>query len=392
MSRSRAQIAPEPVRFVPIARRLALTHEPDDPLRQSIHLTKSADGTAIAWAYAGDGPPLVKAGNWLTHLEYDLKSPIWHHWCRFLGETYRLIRYDERGCGMSDRNVAELSLDASVQDLEAVIAAAQPAEPFVLLGISQGGATAVRYAVAHPGKVSQLILYGAYAQGRAKMGDPEAERAQRARIALTRTGWGQDNPVYRQLFTSRFIPAGTDEQLRWFNELCRITATAEMAARILEFRIDIDVSGLLPQLKVPTLVLHARGDEAVALSQGRLLAARIPGATLVELDSRNHILLEAESAWARFKEEMLEFTGRASMPEGDELFRSLSARESEILLRIAAGLTNIDIGRELFISEKTVRNHITRIFEKLGVQSRAQAIVLAKDHGLLPAKGSANAR
>jgi pimeloyl-ACP methyl ester carboxylesterase/DNA-binding CsgD family transcriptional regulator len=356
-------------------------------LRQSIHLTKSADGTAIAWAYAGDGPPLVKAGNWLTHLEYDLKSPIWHHWCQFFGDHYRLIRYDERGCGMSERSVAELSLDASVQDLEAAIAAARPAEPFVLLGISQGGATAISYAVAHPDKVSHLILYGAYAQGRANMGDPAAEQAQRARIALTRSGWGQDNPVYRQLFTSRFIPAGTDEQLRWFNELCRITATAEMAARILEFRIDIDVSSLLPQVSVPTLVLHARGDEAVAPSQGRLLAARIPGATLVELDSRNHILLEGEPAWTRFKEEMLAFTGRSAIPDGGELFLKLSARESEILLRIAAGLTNIDIGRELFISEKTVRNHVTRIFEKLGVESRAQAIVLAKDHGLLPAKG-----
>ncbi|HEY3518597.1 MAG TPA: alpha/beta fold hydrolase [Gammaproteobacteria bacterium] len=359
-------------------------------MRQSIHLTRSADGTAIAWAHAGDGPSLVKAGNWLTHLEYDAKSPLWQHWIRFFGDHYRIIRYDERGCGMSDRDVAELSLDACVQDLDAVVAAARPAEPFVLLGISQGGATAIRYAVAYPDKVSHLILYGAYAQGRAKMGDPEVEQTQRARIALTRTGWGQDNPVYRQLFTSRFIPAGTDEQLRWFNELCRITATAETAARILEFRMDIDVSGLLPQLSVPTLVLHARGDEAVPPAQGRLLAARIPGATLVELDSRNHILLEAEPAWTRFKEEVLAFTGRAALAGGGELFRSLSPRESEILVRIAAGLTNIEIGRELFISEKTVRNHVTRIFEKLGVQSRAQAIVLAKDHGWLPAKRSSS--
>jgi DNA-binding NarL/FixJ family response regulator len=163
-----------------------------------------------------------------------------------------------------------------------------------------------------------------------------------------------------------------------------------MAARILEFRIDIDVTDLLPQVSVPTLVLHARADEAVEPAQGRLLAARIPGATLVELDSRNHILLEAEPAWARFKEEVLAFTGRSALPES-ELFRSLSARENEILVRIAAGLTNIDIGRELFISEKTVRNHVTRIFEKLGVASRAQAIVLAKDHGLLPAKRSGSA-
>ncbi|HVJ29216.1 MAG TPA: alpha/beta fold hydrolase [Gammaproteobacteria bacterium] len=361
-------------------------------MRQSIHLTKSADGTPIAWAHAGSGPCLVKASNWLTHLEHEPNSPIWQHWIRFFAEHYRFIRYDERGCGMSERDAVELSLDGSAQDLEAVVAAARPEEPFVLLGISQGGAAAIRYAVAHPDKVSRLVLYGAYAQGRAKQGDATVEQAQRARIALTRSGWGQDNPVYRQLFTSRFIPGGTDEQLRWFNDLCRITATAEMAARIMEFRLQIDIADLLPQVAVPTLVLHARADEAVPPAQGRLLAARIPGATLVELDSRNHILLEAEPAWTRFKEEVLAFTGRAAIPDGAELFRSLSPRESEILLRIAAGLTNIDIGRELFISEKTVRNHVTKIFEKLGVASRAQAIVLAKDHGLLPAKRSGTTR
>ena len=358
---------------------------------QRIRYLQTPDGVKLAWAEAGSGPVLVKAANWLTHLEYDWESPVWQHWIRFFAEHYRFIRYDERGCGMSEREVGELSLDASAQDLEAVIAAAQPEAPFVLLGVSQGGAAAIRYAVAHPDKVSRLILYGAYAQGRAKQGDPALEQAQRARIALTRSGWGRDNPVYRQLFTSRFIPGGTDEQLRWFNDLCKITATADVAARIMEFRLNIDVAELLPQVRVPTLVLHARADEAVEPAQGRLLAARIPGATLVELDSRNHILLESEPAWARFKEEVLAFTGSSALRES-ELFRSLSPRESEILARIAAGLTNIEIGRELFISEKTVRNHVTRIFEKLGVQSRAQAIVLAKDHGLLPAKRGSSTR
>ena len=157
----------------------------------------------------------------------------------------------------------------------------------------------------------------------------------------------------------------------------------------MNFRLYIDVTDLLPQVSVPTLVLHARGDEAVSPTHCRLLAGRIPGATLVELDSRNHILLEAEPAWTRFKEEVLAFTGRAAVPKA---FGALSPRESEILRRIATGLTNIEIGRELFISEKTVRNHLTRIFEKLGVQSRAQAIVLAKDHGLLPTKGDRSAR
>jgi pimeloyl-ACP methyl ester carboxylesterase/DNA-binding CsgD family transcriptional regulator len=355
-------------------------------VRQSIRLTKSADGTSIAWAETGSGPALVKASNGLTHLEYDAESPIWRHWIRFFAEHYRFVRYDERGCGMSERDVAELSVDRSADDLAAVIEAAQPRPPFVLLGISQGGVAAIRYAVAHPERVSHLVLYGCYAQGRAKQNDREAEEAQRARIALTRSGWGQNNPVYRQLFTSRFVPGANDEQIRWFNDLCRITATPDMAARILEFRIDVDETEWLPRVSVPTLVLHARGDEAVTPAQSRLIAARIPGATLVELDSRNHILLESEPAWARFKQEVLAFTGRPAegAGEGDAQVASLSPRERDILERIAKGCTNIEIGRQLFISEKTVRNHVTRIFEKLGVHSRAQAIVLALRHGVSP--------
>jgi pimeloyl-ACP methyl ester carboxylesterase/DNA-binding CsgD family transcriptional regulator len=351
-------------------------------MRQSIRLTKSADGTTIAWAEAGSGPALVKASNWLTHLEFDLDSPVWRHWTRFFAEHYRFIRYDERGCGMSEWDVSELSLDRSFEDLEAVIGVAEPSKPFALLGISQGGAAAIRYAVAHPENVSHLILYGVYAQGRAKQSNRRVEEQYRAIIALTRIGWGQNNPVYRQLFTSRFIPEATDEQIRWFNELCRRTTTPEMGARIMEFRMGIDVVDLLPRVAVPTLVLHARSEEAVPLSQGRLVASSIPGARFVELDSRNHILLETEPAWGRFKEEVLAFTGRPALGAEDAVFAVLSPREREILAKIADGCTNIEIGRQLFISEKTVRNHVTRIFEKLGVRSRAQAIVLAKDKGL----------
>ena len=260
-----------------------------------------------------------------------------------------------------------------------MIEAAQPRAPFVLLGISQGGSAAIRYAVAHPERVSHLVLYGAYAQGRAKQGDRQAEEAARARIALTRSGWGQNNPVYRQLFTSRFVPGASDEQIRWFNDLCRITATAEMAARIMEFRLHVDETELLPRVSVPTLVLHARGDEAVSPAQSRLLASRIPGATLVELDSRNHILLEAEPAWARFKQEVLAFTGRPAEGAGEatrssRACRRASATSSRAWRRASRISKSAD---ELFISEKTVRNHVTRIFEKLGVHSRAQAIVLA---------------
>jgi DNA-binding CsgD family transcriptional regulator/pimeloyl-ACP methyl ester carboxylesterase len=285
---------------------------------------------------------------------------------------------------MSQGDVAEFSLDRSVEDLEKVIEAAEPRKPFVLLGISQGGAAAIRYAVAHPDRVSHLILYGVYVQGRAIAGDRNAEDRHRAIIALTRLGWGQNNPVYRQLFTSRFIPGASDEQLRWFTDLCRRTITAETAARIMESRMHIDVVDLLPRVVVPALVLHARSDECVPLSQGRLIASSIPGARFVELDSPNHILLETEAAWKRFKEEVLAFTGRQPVEDKTSVFAALSSREREILAKIAAGCTNIEIGSRLFISEKTVRNHVTRIFEKLGVHSRAQAIVLAKDKGLLP--------
>jgi pimeloyl-ACP methyl ester carboxylesterase/DNA-binding CsgD family transcriptional regulator len=353
-------------------------------MRQSIRLTTSADGTTIAWATAGDGPALVKASNWLTHLEYELGSPVWRHWIEFFARHYRLIRYDDRGGGMSEWNATEFSADRSLQDLEKVVEVAEPRQPFVLLGISQGGATAIRYAIEHPEHVSHLILYGVYAQGRAVAADRQAEERHRAIIALTRLGWGQDNPVYRQLFTSRFIPDGSDEQLRWFTDLCRRTIKPETAARIMEYRLHVDVVPLLSRVSVPTLVLHARGDEAVSLSQGRLVASNIPSARFVELDSRNHILLETEPAWQRFKEEVLAFTGRPSEGRGRAaVFRELSPREREILVRIAAGSTNIEIGVQLFISEKTVRNHVTRIFEKLGVHSRAQAIVLAKDEGLV---------
>lgn len=354
-------------------------------MHQSTRLAKSADGITLAWAEGGDGPALVKASNWLTHLEYDLDSPVWRHWMRFFAEHYRFIRYDERGCGMSEWDVPEVSLDRSVADLETVIDVAEPRKPFVLVGISQGGAVAIRYAVTHPESVSHLILYGVYAQGRAAQNDRQLEQRHRAIIALTRLGWGQNNPVYRQLFTSRFIPGASDEQIQWFNELCRRTTTPETAARIMESRMHIDVADLLPDVSVPTLVLHAGSDEAVSLSQGRLVASSIPGAKFVQLDSRNHILLETEPAWERFKEEVLAFTGRPAEGVEDEgaIFAPLSPRERQILAKIAEGCTNSEIGRQLFISEKTVRNHVTRIFEKLGVRSRAQAIVLAKDKGLM---------
>ncbi len=343
-------------------------------------MIKTRDGVSIAWASAGSGPTLVKASNWLTHLDHDWDSPVWRHWTRFLAEHFTYVRYDERGCGMSQWDVADVGPGRWIEDLTAVIEAAAPTGQVAILGISQGAAAAIQYALAHPDRVSHLIFCGAYAQGVARRGDDSAAKRYEAILELTRQGWGRDNPVYRQLFTSRFIPGATHEQIQWWNDLCRRTASPEMAARLLEARMHADIVELLPRVTTPTLVLHARRDEVVPFAQGQLLASGIPNARFVELDSANHVLLENEPAWQRFTDELLAFTGIGAKRE-DPVFGTLSTREREILNLLARGLTNLDIGRELFISEKTVRNHVTRIFEKLGVHSRAHAIVMAKDHG-----------
>ena len=203
-----------------------------------------------------------------------------------------------------------------------------------------------------------------------------------------RAGWGRNNPAFRQIFTSRFVPEASDEQMAWFNDLCLKTASGETAADVFESRSEIDIVDLLPEVAAPTLILHAREDAAVPLSQGRLLASAIPNAQFIELDSRNHILLEHEPAWARFCEAILDFMGMAAVPAAgeDPAFAALSSREREILALIAEGLGNAEIAERLSISDKTVRNHISNIFDKLGVWTRAQAIVFAHDHGFAGAE------
>ena len=349
-------------------------------MQQSIRYLKTSDQVRLAWASSGAGAAFVKVSNWLTHLNYDLDSPLWRHWIEFLSSQFRLIRYDERGCGMSDWEVSDLSPERWNADLEAIIDASDPGEQFALFGASQGTAAAVAYAVHHPHRVSHLILYGGYALGWAQRGDADEQLRYHAITDLIRTGWGRENPVFRQVFTARFVPEARTEQIEWFNELCRRTTSPEMAARLLLARGQTNFRALLPRVCVPTLVLHARRDEVVPFSMGQMLATEIPNAEFVELDSRNHILLAEEPAWARFKEAVLAFTGRA--PEiPDPRLAALSAREREILGAVVAGKTNAEIGAALFLSEKTVRNSLTRIFGKLGVHSRTQAAVLARDRG-----------
>jgi len=349
---------------------------------QRIRYVRTTDGVQLAWADAGTGPVMIKAANWLTHLEYEWESPVWRHWIRFFSDQFRFIRYDERGCGMTDRNTGDLSLERWVADVEDIVAAADMREPFSLLGISQGASICVAYAVKHPERVSKLILYGGYARGPFQRDDPERASFYQAMIDLVRLEWGSDNPTFRQVFTSRFIPGGTEEQLDWYNDICRKTLTAEVAAKLLESRAMLDVTSLLGQVCASTLVLHASGDAVVPITEGHILAAGIPGAQFIELDSKNHILLENEPAWARFCDEVLRFMDLKGVSRGeDPAFATLSPREREVLLLITEGLGNAQIAERLSISEKTVRNHVSNLFDKLGVWTRAQAIVFAIDRG-----------
>jgi pimeloyl-ACP methyl ester carboxylesterase/DNA-binding CsgD family transcriptional regulator len=348
--------------------------------RQRIRFLRTDDGVKLAWAEAGSGPLLVKAANWMTHLEWEWESPVWRHWLRFLSDHFRFVRYDERGCGLTDWEVPDLSLDRWTDDLASVIAAAAPEGPLTLLGISQGAAACVGYAVRHPERVSRMILYGAYGRGHYHRGDPEAESEHRVIRDAVRVGWGKENPAFRQLFTSRFLPEGTPEQLAAFNELCRRTTSSEVAAKILDMRAELNVVDLLSEVRVPTLVIHAREDQVIPLSEGRLLASAIRDAQFVELESKNHILLESEPAWRRFQDAVLDFFG-TGVSDRVDAFTSLSPRERQILAAITEGLSNAEIGERLQISEKTVRNHVSSIYDKLGVWSRAQAMVFAREHG-----------
>lgn len=347
--------------------------------RQRIRYLRTTDGVQLAWADAGSGPLLLKAANWLTHLEYDWDSPAWRHWIRFLSTHFRLVRYDERGCGMTDWAIGDLSFDRWVADLEAV-ADASEARQFVLLGISQGAATCVAYAARHPERVSQLVLYGGYVRGAAVRGTAHGAREFAAIVELARLGWGREDPAFRNVFTSRFMPDATPQQIAWFSELCRKTTSPEIAGELLERRSRIDVADLLEHVQAPTLVLHARNDVVVPLAESRLIASRIPAAQFVELDSKNHILLEHESAWAQFCTAVREFTGTSLAADAeDPAFAALSQRERVILGLLTEGLSNASIAERLALSEKTVRNQVSSVFDKLGVWSRAQAIVFARD-------------
>jgi len=274
--------------------------------KQQISFCRSADKINIAYAEVGSGPVLVKTANWLTHLEYDWESPVWSPLLQRLAEKNRLIRYDGRGNGLSDRDVPEISFNSFVRDLEAVTDAIKT-NRFAILGISQGAAIAITYAVRYPERVTKLILYGGYGQGRNMRGSTEEADKARVFLSMMQHGWGDEHSAFMRAFSSMFIPGGSPEQIKWFADLQRITTTAANAARIRTTCDAIDVVELLPKVRVPTLVLHSRYDNVQPLEQGRLLATSIPNARFVTLESDNHVLLAGEPAWDKFIAEIEAF-------------------------------------------------------------------------------------
>jgi pimeloyl-ACP methyl ester carboxylesterase len=333
-------------------------------------------------ASIGRGPPLLRTAHWLSHVEHDARSPVWAHWLQELSRDHTYIRYDQRGCGLSDRSPPSTSFEAWLEDLEAVVEA-QGLKKFPLFGMSQGGALAIAYAARHPERVSHLILFGAYGKGvlRRDITAQEREEAETL-VKLIRLGWGRDNPAFRQVFTSQFIPDGTREQHQWFNDLERISAPPENAAAIVEQLYQLDVSAEAASLRVPTLVMHSRSDARVPFEQGRQLAALIPSARFVPLEGRNHVLLPDEPAWPQFLHEFRSFLGDAGGSSLALRQSGLTASEQAVLTLIARGLDNAAIAAALTKSEKTVRNQVSSIFSKLGVGTRSQAIVLARDAGI----------
>jgi pimeloyl-ACP methyl ester carboxylesterase/DNA-binding CsgD family transcriptional regulator len=361
----------------------------DRPARQELRFVRAADGTRIAYARRGSGPVLVRAAHWLSHLEYDWLSPIWRDFLAELGEGRTLVRYDERGTGLSDRDVGDLSFEAMVGDLEALVDALD-LRRFALLGMSQGGAISLAYAVRHPERVNALVLCGAYARGHDHPDRPNAQRVEAdLLLRLIEVGWGTPDPKFRRVFANMFLPDASPSQLTAFDALQRQSATPDVALRLRAMFGGIDVLDLCPRVAVPTLVMHVRGDGVVPFEEGRLVAALVPGAELVALEGRGHILVPGTPGFAAFFAELRRFLGAHGQARpgpmgpapGDpaDSIAVLSRREREVLALVAAGRTNVEIAAELSLSVRTIERHLSNSYAKLGIEGKtARAAAAAR--------------
>ena len=341
-------------------------------MQQQIRFVTSRDGTRIGWARHGAGPPLVRVATWLTNLDTDWNSPIWQHWLTSLGRHFTVVRYDDRGSGLSDRHPAEISFERWVEDLEAVVDSAGLSH-FALLGMSQAGAVAIAYAARHPSRVDRLVLYGSYARGARRRDLTAAELDEyELFLRLMRVGWGRDNPAFGRIFTTEFIPHATDEQARWLDALQRGSTDGETAATMALARSQIDVTELARSITVPTLILHLRDDQAVSFEHGRELAALIPEARFVPLDGRNHIILRDDPAWPRFLDELGAFAGVSGADaDAARALGKVSARELEVIRAAAKGLSNEEIAARMGISVRTIERHFANVYTKLGLSGKA---------------------
>jgi pimeloyl-ACP methyl ester carboxylesterase/DNA-binding CsgD family transcriptional regulator len=355
-------------------------------MKQNIRFCTTPDGVQLAYAVTGEGPPLVMSATWLTHLEHQWRSLAWRPWLDAFTRDYKMLRHDSRGCGLSNREVENLSFETWVHDLECVIEAAA-FRRFSIVGTCWGGPIAIEYATRHPEQVTHLVLYGTYARGTQRRGN-SLKDGERARVMrdLTRLGWAQEDHAFLQLWASRFQPGGTMDHRRSWCEQMRAATSPETAVQLFQIAGNTDVREAARKIKCPVLIVHPERDVNVPIEEGRLLASLIPDCRFVQLDSDNHMLLADEPAWEKLVDEVRSFlappedlpTGSCSALPLD----TLTPRERAILEGIAEGLDNAEIAASLQLAEKTVRNHVTRVFDKICVKHRYQAIVLAREAGL----------
>ena len=343
-----------------------------------IRFAHVASGARIAWARSGqrDAPVLVRVAHWMTHVEHDLRSPIWSPWLARLGQGLDIVRYDERGCGLSGSDAVPPGLEAATEELAAVIE--QCGAPRVaLLGQSGAAAPAIAYAVQHPERVSHLVLLGSYLQGLLhRAPDDDTLAFHEASVRLVELGWGRGDPAVQQFFTTSMIPEATADEARALNEQQRLSCGAVRAAQIMRARALLDVRALAPRVRCPTLVLHAEGDLVVPPELGREVAAAIPGARFMTLPTRNHIPLAGDAAFETFCRAVTDFV------RPDPPVAGLTPRERELAALVAQGLDNRQIGAHMGLADKTVRNALSALYAKLGVEGRPQAVVRARELGL----------
>ena len=273
---------------------------------QEIRYCSSKDHTIIGYAKVGNGPSLLKAPNFMSSLEHDWRSPIWTHLYRFLAEDHTLVRFDQRGNGSSDLDPLEITFNSFVEDMEAVVNESK-IDKFPILGVSQGCAVSIAYAIRNPNKVSHLILIGGFARGKGQRGDPSYEEKSKMEQTMILSGWEDENPAFRQFFTTSMIPEGSKEQMDSFNNIMKIATSAENAAKISRVNDQINVSDILSKLEIPTIIFHCTDDARVPISEGKFMAANIKNSKFVPIRSKNHVLLETEHGWNLFKEEVTKF-------------------------------------------------------------------------------------